>query len=713
MRPNANPTKKSELYNLYLHEISGIKFTLREVDIISCILNNRGEKKVAAALSISNRTVGVHTYNIMGKLRCNSKENIIDFVEKSGKLQYFHQYYFQLIVQSYFEKQLQKISALINHDIMNCFVNFDNTDKEVSQLFNYLKNHLKLANIALIQNSKQRVDYTIHIISKEIVSNYKKITQNDIILLLDKDKQHDVSIYSSKNIVKLHNNAEYYFNVLSLIKKLFQQDKLEKIIQEFTTEYKNFQLFWQGTGKLVTINNVSYSRNYFYYIVALFIIVSVSLFLSMQNRTDPVVTINQECSDFMASFSFENIGITKGLKNNIDHLKQIDTVISKLDYSTLSDYSKNESISKEELLNYLYSLHAVAMNSLYNQYDKAKARKLLELAKDGIENYVHKQLNMEINFNELSPKELYLELSVIDNFPEIYTRILYLLGRTYTYFEEYNRSNQYLGPIPIKKVSRYYELSEYIGNKLSLFEGALSIRNGTEMIRLLNVKGDIQNGKKQKAAQETLKSIKVLEKLRQDKRQYISDYRPSNNTKIVVPGDDNYWKLFVTDQIINHYARLIKLDTNIQHQSRYLNKITAYSFGDKTMNGVFNELEDVPPKKIACLYNSLGHLLLHLVEQNISFKELANKIQNQLKIKSDNNLILTMELFNQASANSRKSYYPKADSYDGLIASYNLKLQRQKQTLTKQATDDLQRQINDLVVKRDEINKRLNRKSSQ
>lgn len=40
--------KKKELYGSYLREIGGIKFTFREIDVISCIIHNRGGKKIAS-----------------------------------------------------------------------------------------------------------------------------------------------------------------------------------------------------------------------------------------------------------------------------------------------------------------------------------------------------------------------------------------------------------------------------------------------------------------------------------------------------------------------------------------------------------------------------------------------------------------------------------------------------------------------------------------
>ena len=60
--------KRKYLYDNYLNQINGIKFTYREIDIITCILHNRGEKKIAALLSISPRTVNTHVHNITLKI---------------------------------------------------------------------------------------------------------------------------------------------------------------------------------------------------------------------------------------------------------------------------------------------------------------------------------------------------------------------------------------------------------------------------------------------------------------------------------------------------------------------------------------------------------------------------------------------------------------------------------------------------------------------
>ena len=51
-----NYHKKREIYDEHLKVINDVKFTYREIDVVACILHQRGEKKMASLLSISPLT---------------------------------------------------------------------------------------------------------------------------------------------------------------------------------------------------------------------------------------------------------------------------------------------------------------------------------------------------------------------------------------------------------------------------------------------------------------------------------------------------------------------------------------------------------------------------------------------------------------------------------------------------------------------------------
>ena len=91
-----------------LEAINNIAFTKREIDIVACIIGGRTSKKIAAFLSVSPKTIEAHIRNIMLKLDCNSRECIIDFIEKSGKFAAIKNHYATLLVKKNFELELKK-----------------------------------------------------------------------------------------------------------------------------------------------------------------------------------------------------------------------------------------------------------------------------------------------------------------------------------------------------------------------------------------------------------------------------------------------------------------------------------------------------------------------------------------------------------------------------------------------------------------------------
>lgn len=87
-------------------KIDGVKFTPREIDVIACLLSGRGTKKTALLLTIKEKTVETHKNNIMRKMDCNSKDSIIDFIEKSDHFYILREHYLRLLNMSIFYKSL-------------------------------------------------------------------------------------------------------------------------------------------------------------------------------------------------------------------------------------------------------------------------------------------------------------------------------------------------------------------------------------------------------------------------------------------------------------------------------------------------------------------------------------------------------------------------------------------------------------------------------
>lgn len=236
--------KKIELYNQYLHTVSNINLTIREVDIIACLIKNKGDKKIANLLFISYRTVNTHVRNISKKFRCNSREDIIDLIERSGKLQYIHQYYVNLLIFSSFKTHLKKIGA-INHVSVVCSIQDINSTKNSKILLQQIRQSLKTANI-VIAESKEISNSILPIISfrqATYTSNLPPTSSNpdnlssSVSVLLD--KTFDISVLKDMEYIDFTEVAHYYFSVLKLIKKIMNTSKVNDIIQDFQEAYYN------------------------------------------------------------------------------------------------------------------------------------------------------------------------------------------------------------------------------------------------------------------------------------------------------------------------------------------------------------------------------------------------------------------------------------------------------------------------------------------
>ncbi|PCJ23298.1 MAG: hypothetical protein COA94_08415 [Rickettsiales bacterium] len=260
------PSKKEELYNEHLQEISGASFTFRELDIIACIVHNRGEKKIASLLSISYRTVGSHVRNIMSKLGYSSREYIIDAVERSGKLQHVRQYYFHLVMEASFEKHLQKIGGVVNRSGIVCATNFSDVTEEEKKSLELFTESLTIANITLTdinllkaEGSYEKARHNLYIISTKSVNKTDlhqktgdagKAPQNEskknIAVCFDQDI--DLLTIQDLEHVDFRSKSNYYFSVLELVGKLTGKPLAHGIIQEFKDEHQDLQKSWAGTG---------------------------------------------------------------------------------------------------------------------------------------------------------------------------------------------------------------------------------------------------------------------------------------------------------------------------------------------------------------------------------------------------------------------------------------------------------------------------------
>ncbi|CAO5677749.1 MAG: hypothetical protein HEEMFOPI_01564 [Holosporales bacterium] len=99
----------------YLKKIWSIKeklLTLREVDIISCLLSGEGTKSLSRLLHIEEKTFRTHWFNLKKKYVFFSKESLIQYLQENGQRKLFLDHYLFLHQEKLFLKNVQMKDVL-------------------------------------------------------------------------------------------------------------------------------------------------------------------------------------------------------------------------------------------------------------------------------------------------------------------------------------------------------------------------------------------------------------------------------------------------------------------------------------------------------------------------------------------------------------------------------------------------------------------------
>lgn len=273
--------------------INNINFTNREIDIIACLLSGRSTKKIASLLFISHRTVENHIRNIMTKLECSSREHIIDFLEKTEQLPLFKTRYANILIKIKFESELKKIATIIK-SIKPVLSIYYSTSKEQNQVVLQFEKYLTMAgikcftielsskdNLNSIIKHKFTDDYSLYLLSIELVELLQKINQNisvedlaiklttssfsikTIFLLLDSPNQQLINFLKGcKNLyINILEQKNYYFLIFNIVKKLLPDINIERNIEEFEKQYKNFDV------TINLANSFTINKNYFIQVI--------------------------------------------------------------------------------------------------------------------------------------------------------------------------------------------------------------------------------------------------------------------------------------------------------------------------------------------------------------------------------------------------------------------------------------------------------------
>lgn len=243
----------------YLQEINGISFTSREIDIISCIIRGRRPNNIGPFLSIGVKNVENRIAGIKQKIGCKLQEGIIDFIEKSGKVEHFDRHYSCLLVFIEFERLLKKISGYISANISFSVI-YDPKSKIDFTFIRQLNKHLELLGFKIpirginyhnipsfIKTTDLKQHYIICCLSKALtetkpdIFNITKLQQegfNPIIFISFENQLHSISngLFESESHIDLTENKDYYSLFLKILKIIIKIPHLDKHFENFNKE---------------------------------------------------------------------------------------------------------------------------------------------------------------------------------------------------------------------------------------------------------------------------------------------------------------------------------------------------------------------------------------------------------------------------------------------------------------------------------------------
>lgn len=734
MQLTASFDKRKEIYTKYLHEIAKIRFTVREIDLISCILHRRGDKKIADFLSISPKTVEAHNKNVLNKLQGGSKEAVIDFIEKSGKIQYIKRYYFYITIEVLFRKQLTKIGKEINRQKLICYIDVRNLNDKEKQTLNHIEQVLKIANVILIQDTTKisEASCALYVIneSSQIADNKKNIA-----LLFNPDTSTET--LGKLEYIDFRVDENYCFSVLELIKKVVANQELDQIIKEFQNECNSLKYYCTGEGNAIPIINdelleksqdvtltkdlkssVKYGSKKFSHFIIFFVafLGSIGSVLTIWNfflqsnysnngNTNTVTqhNINKDLlTTYFADLSVRNL-TREDTERNYNIISQFNPIIERIRSNQPLQYISD--IKSHELINYLYNLNAISSYFLFKEHDVDTAEKILRHAKAEAEHYISNRSallstkKVRINLDKKIPSEVYTELYVIPDLPEIYTITIYFLGRASIYKKD------------IISAEKYFALAKELGQKIGLFEDVLSMLNEA-IIKGDKADIDIKNKDYDSARKQLIEGISIYEKIKADSKEYKKNYRPKNqNPTIIIPNKDIYNILDCSKRITNFYRTLLTITDNDIEKQSYLEAVASqYIIGTATSPCILEILlkSDSTLTRIAAdSYNNLGFFLLEIYDEGLNFNKLKSALISYLNLNDKEELTVIAQLFERACSLSRDVEFAKADAYDGLSKVYD-RLSH-KTDITAEEKQRLIKEAQDFKSERDKINQHLKR----
>jgi tetratricopeptide (TPR) repeat protein/DNA-binding CsgD family transcriptional regulator len=274
-----------EIYTKHLEKISGIHFTKREIDVIACIVHNRGNQNIAFLLSITSRGVAAHIQNIRVKLNYVPRDGIIDFIENSGKRKCVEQYYSQLLCTNSFIKYLKIIGTKVNKNQLTCSLICDSVPEQVQPLIDKIKKHLAIANILLKLSCESSKIITGKVIIRTNIEENINIGKVKPALIIDFVSQQ---LDSSEICLSIGDENQYNLAILELLQAIITKPEIKQIQESYVKENNALkESFKKDSSSFVHNNPAINSKSRDYKLAAIIIVVCCTIAFSIsQNQVN-------------------------------------------------------------------------------------------------------------------------------------------------------------------------------------------------------------------------------------------------------------------------------------------------------------------------------------------------------------------------------------------------------------------------------------------
>ncbi len=721
-----------------LLEVGGVKFTKREIDVISCIISGKNPQAIANFLStrdrsIELRTVNTHISNIRRKIEGGSRGSIIEFIEKSHKVSEVHQYYLGLLMKNEFyqylhefipiaKNKIEKIRIIlyrsqeINQEVQisSGYPEESALDKKIKDLSERLLYDFKILEIKVtleisyiftsIENMQQSMDPKIRIINipPSSIQNIDQYQNTNSLILLyqnyhpgnikfSQDDALEENISKDSNYIITKEYQNYYCLYLDILKKLLKEDARATILLEdkILSAYKGIY----GNKNRVITPPYDYSDsiasdkqnmplipylNKSIYIIAIVTIVltlgAIGILINSQGVKKTYTTTNKEEDIYKAISIYYHDLSTSNLTK--ESAEKNYSIIKNFD-PIMKKIDELDQYDQKTISKEFSSIEIIY--AIYNLNSAAAFALFKEHNPEKAEKILMFTKFLAENYVSTRSK-IRIDFDKLTN-EEIHTEldIISSLPELYS-VTMYFIGRSYIYKRAANRAEKYFILSRDLAKKSNLFEAFLSITNGIAIINSDKADALIKEGNSDKAIEIIKKTIEIYKTAQEDTNPYILNYNPNKRTQeFKTPKDDIIFLADSHKRITKFYTKLISISNFLHEKEYYADRALAQYIRrvrgkEKPILAIIQNSKDILPRIKADSYNHIANLLLELSDQNISFDKFKNKFREILNLRQGDDLDLIYQIFYLSKTLSRNAEFSKVDSVRGLVKTCQKKL---------------------------------------